>query len=405
MSRLLPLLLIVFGVVFQTVTPIQLTGTPFFVAAPLMAAPLFARWETVAFGGLALLVAVLLHFVAGSVWKSAAVEHLATEMATIVFVSVMAVLLNVVVRRGRAQLASAREVAEAAQRAVLPAPAERLAGLRLAVRYEAAQQDALIGGDLYAARATPYGVRLVMGDVRGKGLAAIETVSVVLGAFREAADREPDLPEIARSLESALARERASRGGVYGEGGGVGGTGGAGPPGWGGAGPPGPPGPPGWGGADGTQGIEGGDGTDGDEAFVTCVLVEIPPDHRMVRVLNCGHPAPLLIGSDGGVTVLTPRTFRLPLGLSELAPAPHRPDAWQFPPAATLLLYTDGLSEARDDSGAFYDPADRLTGRAFSTPARLLSTLVEDVRRFSGGFTADDMALLAAHRPRPLLAR
>lgn len=72
-----------------------------------------------------------------------------------------------------------------------------------------------------------------------------------------------------------------------------------------------------------------------------------------------------------------------------------------FPADSTLLLYTDGLSETRDATGTFYDPASRLTGRTFPTPARLLSTLVDDVQDFSGGLTEDDMALLAVHRPTP----
>ncbi|MFI1015831.1 SpoIIE family protein phosphatase [Streptomyces sp. NPDC020965] len=58
----------------------------------------------------------------------------------------------------------------------------------------------------------------------------------------------------------------------------------------------------------------------------------------------------------------------------------------------TLLLYTDGLSEARDASGTFYDPMLRLSGRTLSTPARLCGTLVDDVRRSSAGITDDDMA-------------
>ncbi|MFD8970823.1 hypothetical protein [Streptomyces sp. NPDC059593] len=189
LSLLLPAALIAFGIVFQLVTLPQLTGAPFFVAAPLMAAPLYTWWATLAFGAAALLSAVLLHLVAGTMWESAAVHDLATELATILFVTAVAILLNRVVRRERTRLASARGAAAAAQRAVLPIPPERLDGLHVASHYEAALEDTLIGGDLYAARSTPFGVRLVMGDVRGKGLGAIETVSVILGAFYDPADR------------------------------------------------------------------------------------------------------------------------------------------------------------------------------------------------------------------------
>ncbi|MFE3932798.1 SpoIIE family protein phosphatase, partial [Streptomyces goshikiensis] len=65
----------------------------------------------------------------------------------------------------------------------------------------------------------------------------------------------------------------------------------------------------------------------------------------------------------------------------------------------TLLLYTDGLTEARSGAGEFYDPAARLSGSVFSGPEALLSALSSDVRRHTGGGATDDMALLAVGRP------
>jgi serine phosphatase RsbU (regulator of sigma subunit) len=68
-------------------------------------------------------------------------------------------------------------------------------------------------------------------------------------------------------------------------------------------------------------------------------------------------------------------------------------------PGATLLLYTDGPSEARDARGVFYDPGTRLGGRVFPGPQTLLTTLAADARRHAGGGMTDDMALLAVRRP------
>ncbi|MER5809794.1 PP2C family protein-serine/threonine phosphatase [Streptomyces sp. NPDC002033] len=347
--RAMPVLLILLGLVFDLATPPSFTGSPFFTAAPLIAAPLFTFRGTALTGIAACAAVVALHFANGTTWK---VEAL-TELATVLTVSGLALLINQVVRRSGERLASARGIAEAAQRAVLPTPAERIAGLHVFARYEAAQADAFIGGDLYAVQDTPYGVRLVVGDVRGKGLGAVEAVAVVLGAFREAAETEPTLEALAQRLERALAREGVRR-----------------------------------------------DSLDAVEGFTTCVLGEVPAGAGVLRLLNRGHPEPLLLRADGGLAVLAPPEPALPLGLGELsAGPPDRVGEWPFPEGGILLLFTDGLTEARDASGAFYDPAARLRGRVFPGPGEVLSALSSDVRRHTGGGATDDMALLAVGRP------
>lgn len=80
---------------------------------------------------------------------------MAPQLTTIAFATAIAALVNVLVRLSSERLTSAHEVAEAAQRAVLPTPSKHVAGLRVAARYQAAQREALIGGDLYGARSTP----------------------------------------------------------------------------------------------------------------------------------------------------------------------------------------------------------------------------------------------------------
>ncbi|PWK72441.1 serine phosphatase RsbU (regulator of sigma subunit) [Streptomyces sp. CG 926] len=346
--RLLPGVLIVLGMVFDVLTPPSFTGSPFFTAAPLIAAPLFTLWATALTGGVALFAVFVLHIFNGTSWR---VEAL-TELVTVLTVAGLALLINRMVRRSGERLASARGIAEAAQRAVLPKPAERIGGLHVCAWYEAAQADAFIGGDLYAVQETPYGVRLAVGDVRGKGLGAVEAVAVVLGAFREAADTEPTLQALAQRLERALAREGTRR-----------------------------------------------DGLDAVEGFTTCVLGEIPPGAGALRLLNRGHPEPLLLHGNGEVAVLAPTEPALPLGMGELGGWPDVVQEWAFPAGTTLLLYTDGLTEARDGAGDFYDPAARLRGRIFPGPQALLSALSSDVRRHTGGGAMDDMALLAVGRP------
>ncbi|MFD5057311.1 PP2C family protein-serine/threonine phosphatase [Streptomyces sp. NPDC058394] len=345
--RALPILMIVGGLVFDYLSPPPFTAVPMFVAAPLIAAPFFSPASTVLTGVAAVFSILSLRV------PSDGLLHVVPfiELVTVFTVAILAVVINRVVRRSNEQLASARVIAETAMRAVLPTPSERIGGLHVAARYEAAQADEFVGGDLFAVAESSYGVRLVVGDVRGKGLEAVGTVAVVIGAFREAAEQEDSLEGVARRLERALAREGARQGGI-----------------------------------------------DPVEGFVTAVLAEIPPGAAEVRIVNRGHPEPLLLHPDGSLEVLSPTVPALPLGM-DLGVWTDRADVWELAAGMTLLTYTDGLSEARDAQGDFYDPAARLRGRIFPGPEELLSALADDVRLHTGGRSTDDMALLAVARP------
>ncbi|WP_351231236.1 PP2C family protein-serine/threonine phosphatase [Streptomyces sp. NPDC002133] len=347
-AQVLPVLLIVGGIFFDVATPASYTASPLFAASPLVAAPFFSPLYTLLVGVGALAAEAGLQVYNGTFTEIPSV----TEMLTVLTVAVMALFINQVVRRGSARLASARVVAEAAQRAVLPSPAARIGDLQIAARYEAAQADAFIGGDLFAVQDTPYGVRLVVGDVRGKGLNAVEEVAVVLGAFREAAEQEPTLEGVAQRLERALKRG-------------------------------------------GTRRSE----PDVFEGFTTALLAEIPRGVGRVRVVNRGHPPPLVLHADGVLDVLEPSEPALPLGMGDVGTWPDRVDEAALPAGATLLLYTDGLSEARDEHGTFYDPRERLSGRIFPGPEELLDAVVADVQRHTNDGSTDDMALLAVSRP------
>jgi serine phosphatase RsbU (regulator of sigma subunit) len=72
--------------------------------------------------------------------------------------------------------------------------------------YEPVQQDELVGGDIYEVAATSWGTRVLIGDVQGKGLAALGPAIAVVGAFREAAHREPTLTVLVDTLEAAVVR-------------------------------------------------------------------------------------------------------------------------------------------------------------------------------------------------------
>nr|WP_233518593.1 PP2C family protein-serine/threonine phosphatase [Streptomyces corynorhini] len=350
MVNFLPALVIIGGVILDVSTPARVTSAPLLAAAPLVAAPFYPLIGTFLVAVVAMAVQVALYIRVDTLFT---LESL-SQLLTVLVVSLLAMYITVVVRRSSERLASARIIAETAQRAVLPRPAERIGGLRIAARYEAAQEGAFIGGDLFAVQDTAYGVRLVVGDVRGKGLEAVEAVAVLIGAFREAAEQEASLEGVAQRLERALLREGTRRAGV-----------------------------------------------DVFEGFTTAVLAEIPHGEAVVRLLNRGHPEPLLMSDDGGVRMLIPRDPALPLGMSELGSWPDRAEQKPYPDGAMLLFYTDGLTEARDREGVFYAPRDRLDGRIFPGPDELLQALIDDVRLHTGGGSQDDMALLAVSRPSP----
>jgi serine phosphatase RsbU (regulator of sigma subunit) len=261
------------------------------------------------------------------------------------------------------QFANVSSVAEAAQRAVLRPLPEQLGPLKLGVVYLAAAAEARVGGDLYEVTHTANnGIRLIIGDVRGKGLGAVEVAADIIGRFREVAHGVGTLNEVAHRLDAGLSR----RWGQY-------------------------------------------------EEFVTALLAEIDPDRGKLTILNCGHPPPILISSgDGEVTVLEVRAPAPPLGLITLGSDAGAKEVFTFKPNDQLLLYTDGVTEARDASREFYPLDERVkalaskaqpkltrTGklRAASSAPTLLDLVRDDLLRYVGAPPDDDAALLLVRAP------
>jgi serine phosphatase RsbU (regulator of sigma subunit) len=250
--------------------------------------------------------------------------------------------------RGRRErvLAAVRSVAEAAQHALLkPIPAT-VGPFQVAVRYSAAAAEARIGGDLYALVPTPYGVRLIVGDVRGKGLPAVGTAALVVGVFREAAYDEPDLLAVVGRIERSLARNL------------------------------------------------------GPDDFVTAIVAGYPrPGH--LEVVNCGHAPPLLLRADGVVPV-EPASPAPPLGLFPLTGETPSCQVLPFAEGDQLLLYTDGVTEARDHGREFYPLAERVARHMSDDPSHTLDALHADLLSHVGGRLHDDAALLLLRKPAPV---
>ncbi|GHF67700.1 membrane protein [Kitasatospora xanthocidica] len=354
--RVAPWLLIVGGLVWNALEPADYWGDPLLAAAAVLAGALLWLRDTVAVGVANVTGILLLSTQDGSIGTGDGY----LELANTAFAALLGVGVNRVVARHGQRLERVRSVAEAAQRAVLPEPPGRVGRLAVAACYRAAQDEALIGGDAYALQVTPYGVRGLIADVRGKGLHAVGAVSVLLGAFRESSHRVADLAALADALEDSLLREadRLSE----------------------------------------ELRLEG---------FITALLVEFRPGEDAVRTLDCGHPGPYLLcpgpvpqGGGSRVRRLDAADPGLPLGMGGLGIARPAPETRPFPPGCTLLLVTDGVTEARDAAGEFYDPVLGLAPLGpFAGPDEVLDALVADVERWAGGPRDDDMAVLAiTHR-------
>ncbi|MFB7715685.1 PP2C family protein-serine/threonine phosphatase [Streptomyces sp. NPDC056105] len=356
-SRLLPAVLLLLAVLTDLATPRTVSAAALYAAAILTAAPLLSLRGTILTGVSAFVLDWAMFGYFG--YHQSPIEF--SELAMVATVTLIAAFLNRLLHHRKMQLQAVRDIATAAQHAVLPRPPERVGPLRFAAHYEAAQTDAQIGGDLYAVVDTPFGVRCVIGDVRGKGMGAVRAVAVCIGTFREAALQEPSLAGLVERMERAVALDARQAGSV--------------------------------------SELEG---------FITGVFVEFPQRGNEFRLVNRGHPAPLLFVGDT-VRYVEPSRPGLPLGLAALGAGPGCVDTVTFPEGASLLLYTDGLTEARDDTDTFYDPIGRFTGHRYPSPDALVDALLADVHGHTGGRRADDMALLAITRTpksaRPTSAR
>jgi hypothetical protein len=114
-----------------------------------------------------------------------------------------------------------------------------------------------------------------------------------------------------------------------------------------------------------------------DARFVTALLAELDLGEGRLRYLNAGHPPPVLIRG-GRVVGRLAGGARTPLGVES---QPVEIAEEKFEPGDRLLLYTDGITEARDPSGALFG-LDRLIDLAEQVSAADLPA-AEIVRRLS----------------------
>ena len=316
---------------WKTVRYVGLMATVPFLAA------VFTQWrEVLVAGAVATAVGTLFAIFGESGDYSSYVNVAAIGLATAI-----AAAVAVVRQRQAERIDELAKLATIAQQAVLRPLGPKVGTLAVAGRYISATATADIGGDLYEALDTPYGVRMIIGDVRGKGLDAVRTASIVLGSYRHVAYERADLRAVVADLDRAVARSV------------------------------------------------------GDEDFVTACLVE--ERGGTLTIVNCGHPSPILLRR-GEVITLDPPSPAPPLGFMPVV----RTRVERLEPGDRLLMLTDGLAEARRD-GTFFpitERAWRLLGHG--TVGDGLASVEAALQEWVGYRLDDDIALILMEYTGPL---
>ena len=235
-------------------------------------------------------------------------------------------------------------VARALQASLLPPELPDIPGVDLAARYVAAGEGNEVGGDFYDVFWTGYGSwAVVIGDVCGKGPEAAAITGLVRHTVRAIAlhDREPR--RILRGVHAVLSREERL-----------------------------------------------------DERFCTlaCGILRPQTGRGQVRltVACAGHPPPLILRADGRLEEADcPGTL---LGLLEEVAL--RQDVVLLGPGDVVVLYTDGVVEARRGGDVFGEERLKalLAGIGAATASAIAARIVEAVRSFGPAEPRDDLALL-----------
>jgi sigma-B regulation protein RsbU (phosphoserine phosphatase) len=250
-------------------------------------------------------------------------------------------LLDIAMREAEQarELAIAHRVQEALYPTTLPEPD----GWEFAAICRPARA---VGGDYYDLFALDPGhVVIALGDVAGKGLGPSLVMSAVQALIRSHVRRSlEDLTDLVRELnEHILASSSA-------------------------------------------------------ETFVTLFVGVLDVASGRLRYVNAGHNPPLLVRSVGADQDLT--EGGMPVGM--LAGATYIEGETVVEPGSLLVIYSDGVTEARDRAGGFFGE-ERLTREVAASVTRgaagALDAILASVDRFAEGTEqADDLSVVVARR-------
>lgn len=238
------------------------------------------------------------------------------------------------------------DVAEVLQASLLPRKLPAIAGLDVATRYRAATEGTEVGGDFYDAFDCGQGWCFVLGDVCGKGEDAAAATAIARHGVRVLSVWDDDPAEMLRWVNHAmLARGESSR-------------------------------------------------------FVTIVAAQVTWEgdgggrRLRVRLGSAGHPRAMILRADGSVQIAN--GGGMPLGLFEEAQL--HTEEFRLAPGELLVLYSDGVTDARAEGGSVWGE-EGLVGtlaRCHGQPAAaVLQTVENAVFARANRMATDDVALLA----------
>jgi len=251
--------------------------------------------------------------------------------------------------RREAVRATERELWETVQMGLLPSRLPVVRGLRLAARYRPAERALLVGGDFYDAMALPDGRLAVMvGDMAGHGAGAAAQAAGLRFGWRTLVGLNPNPAAVLAGLNAQM--------------------------------------------ADPDQRAEG--------LFASILYMLIDPGGS-VSFAPGGHPPPVLLTA----TVcqpIEPIVGGPLLGVFDDAewPVTHT----SLPPGGTIVLYTDGLIEARQGSDTFgiERACAVLAAERRSALELRVARLIAAARRHEDQSLRDDVVIVAIERPVPI---
>ena len=245
-------------------------------------------------------------------------------------------------RLSREQLRRDLELANRVQQALLPSRPPEIPGYESFDYYEPARQ---ISGDFFSYVPLPGGrTAVVLADVSGKGMSAALVMAALAADVRYCLASESDVATAVGRMNESFCRA-------------------------------------GW-----------------DDRFATFVVAVLDPATHRLSLVNAGHMPPLLRTAAGDVAAIGIEAAGLPLGVDP--ETVYQATDVPFPAGATLVCYTDGISEALDHAQRPYG-IERLTRvvAAAEGAGDAGRRILADVERHAAGqVRSDDICLVCLSR-------